>query len=100
MKTNSTAVQATAPITQINQSAIQAPINPVLVECLCQLQEISRRIFELCDNDPLKDCRAGYLPDFEDHINETANSISEMARVDFLDNLFFSDSKGKEACDA
>lgn len=76
------------------------PINPVFVECLCQLREISRRIFEICEGDLSQNCRAGYLPDFEEHISETAESIGEMARVDFLDNLFFSDSKGKEACDA
>lgn len=92
MKTNHSAVQATASTMQINQSVIQTPINPVFVECLAQLREVWRKIFEICEDksNPVHDCLIEQLPRFEDNINEAAYNIGEMARVDFLEHAYFS----------
>lgn len=87
MKDNQTTAAA---ITSQFETPNQNVIDPVFTECLHQLRDIYSKISQYYENNNQLAGHDEYYLSFEDNMSNVASTISEMARVNYVESQYFS----------
>lgn len=88
---------STLTTTSTSTTTVSAPVPTILIESLYQLREIYLKVAKVYNASPIAtECFSDDYNDFCNKLDEAAYALSDMARVELLENAYFREYQEKQ----